>query len=105
MALRIVTLLMGLTAAVTIAYAAVADASTARVLRATRAEVAEFCRADDALPWGPEPAANGRRAGGVYGCITPRGWIRCDRHGNCAGGDGAANRLDGSRSVRSAPKS
>ena len=78
MALRIVALLIALTAAGTLAYAAVADASTAKPLRASRAEVAEFCRADDALPWGPQPAAKSRGAGvGVYGCITPRGWIRC----------------------------
>ena len=105
MALRIATILMTLTCVGTLAYAAVADASTAKPLRATRAEVAAFCQGDDALPWGPEAGVGARPARELYGCITPRGWIRCDRHGNCAGGDGAANRLNGARAVRAAPRS
>ena len=50
MAIRILALLMALTCAGTLAYAAVADASAAKPLRATRAEVAAFCQAEDALP-------------------------------------------------------
>ena len=105
MALRILAILITLTCAGTLAYAAVADASTTKPLRATRAEVATFCQGDDVLPWGPEAAIGGRRERGIYGCISPRGWIRCDRHGNCAGGDGAANRLNGSRTAKAAPRS
>jgi len=104
MAIRIIALLMALTCAGTLAYAAVADASAAKPLRATRAEVAAFCQAEDALPWGTEATVAARRGQDTYGCITPRGWIRCDRHGNCAGGDGAANRLNGGRGLRSSPQ-
>ena len=79
-------------------------AAETRALRATRAEVAEFCRGGEALLWGNEEITSDRSSnakGNAYGCISNQGWIRCDQHGNCAGGDGAGNRLEATRTARS----
>lgn len=60
--------------------------------RASREEVARSCRAVGGLAWGldGESARDGR-----YGCIAAGGWVACDHHGNCTGGDGSAQRFGG----------
>src|SRR3546814_9273452 len=57
-------------------------AAETRALRATRAEVAEFCRGGEALLWGDEEITSDRSSnakGNAYGCISNQGWIRCDQ--------------------------
>lgn len=61
--------------------------------RATPQQVSQACRAAGGLEWGMNASGIAPDRSGRYGCISSHGWIACDRHGNCAGGSGAAQRL------------
>ena len=61
--------------------------------RATPQQVSQACRAAGGLEWGMATSQIAPDRSGRYGCISSHGWIACDRHGNCAGGSGEAQRL------------
>ena len=76
-------------------------ASGDRPSRATREEVRESCRAAGGLEWGGNSPEVAEPSDERYGCISSRGWIACDHHGNCTGGEGGAQR-SGDRRARPA---
>ena len=98
---RILAVLLILVAAGGLLFAALNDATAqTKPIRATRAEVAAFCQGPEALLWGVEEPKAGPPPADAYGCISSRGWIRCDHYGNCAGGDGAGARFYSGREAR-----
>ena len=99
-AMLMATMLAGI-----IAIPYVEAASGERPSRATREEVRESCRASGGLEWGGPGRNMDQAPDDRYGCISSRGWIACDHHGNCTGGEGAAQR-SGDRTWRpGAPRS
>ena len=83
----------------------IAAVSQETPVRATKAEIAESCRAAGGMAWGMDDQEDSQVE--RYGCISSQGWVACDHHGNCTGGSGTAHRAAGraGRSPVGAPSS
>ena len=90
MAFKSVMWALGAVWAGVVGVPSIAAVSQEHPLRATKAEIAESCRAAGGMAWGMDDQEDSQVE--RYGCISSRGWVACDYHGNCTGGSGTAQR-------------